>query len=181
MEDWVERRLETTAVDIDFVKTFTNFSRGVFKKFCVFWTSKIVSVCVFAFQPTLETSLSSCLRTSSGSTCSSQWWALKYSLFKYICLCVCVLPEDKHSCVTCVPPPSAYLSDRQETEKELYKVLVDTKCVTWMIHCLTLVVLPALWHSYPPSPSILSQNWPTGDEELEEWTKKVAEEHKSRW
>lgn len=25
------------------------------------------------------------------------------------------------------------------------------------------------------------QNWPTGDEVLEEWTKKVAEEHKSHW
>lgn len=33
----------------------------------------------------------------------------------------------------------------------------------------------------PPHPTFLCQNWPTGDEVLEEWTKKVAEEHKSHW
>lgn len=32
-----------------------------------------------------------------------------------------------------------------------------------------------------PHPTFLCQNWPTGDEVLEEWTKKVAEEHKSHW
>lgn len=29
--------------------------------------------------------------------------------------------------------------------------------------------------------TFLSQNWPTGDEVLEDWTKRVAEEHKSHW
>lgn len=33
----------------------------------------------------------------------------------------------------------------------------------------------------PPHLTFLCQNWPTGDEVLEEWTKKVAEEHKSHW
>lgn len=33
----------------------------------------------------------------------------------------------------------------------------------------------------PPHPTFLCQNWPTGDEVLEGWTKKVAEEHKSHW
>lgn len=35
-----------------------------------------------------------------------------------------------------------------------------------------LVLLPLM---------LLSQNWPTGDEVLEDWTKRVAEEHKSHW
>ena len=41
---------------------------------------------------------------------------------------------------------------------------------------------------HPPSPvfshlslPFLSQNWPNGDEVLEDWTQKVAEEHKSHW
>lgn len=29
--------------------------------------------------------------------------------------------------------------------------------------------------------STFDQNWPTGEEVLEEWTQKVAEEHKSHW
>lgn len=33
----------------------------------------------------------------------------------------------------------------------------------------------------PCRPPRHPQNWPTGDEVLEEWTKKVAEEHKSHW
>ena len=30
-------------------------------------------------------------------------------------------------------------------------------------------------------PVFSPQNWPNGEEVLEEWTKKVAEEHKSHW
>lgn len=34
----------------------------------------------------------------------------------------------------------------------------------------------------PVAPTLfLPQNWPTGDEVLEDWTKRVAEEHKSHW
>lgn len=34
-----------------------------------------------------------------------------------VLVCVCVLPEGTHSCVTCVPPSSAYLIDMQKTER----------------------------------------------------------------
>lgn len=43
----------------------------------MFCSNSCAHVCIF--QLTLATSLSSCLRTSSGSTCSSQWWVLKSS------------------------------------------------------------------------------------------------------
>lgn len=56
-----------------------------------------------------------------------------------------------------------------------------------------LLLLLALFSPFPLPPLLFAakcfvrfflfslQNWPNGDEVLEEWTQKVAEEHKSHW
>lgn len=54
----------------------------------------------------------------------------------YLCLCVFVLPEGTHSCITCVPPPSAYLTDRQK-----HSYLVDRNDVLSKEHIQTVVLL----------------------------------------
>lgn len=49
---------------------------------------------------------------------SPQTFTVQICVCVCVAVCLCVSPEGTHSCVTCEPPPSAYLTDRQKTEKE---------------------------------------------------------------
>lgn len=107
-----------------------------------------------------------------------------------ILACLCVAWRHTFLCYLCTSSlciPEWQAENSLKTQCQSYimdwdKALGAAQCIDFMKYHVTLGKLPATSTTFPiPYLLLCSQNWQTGDEVLEEWTKKVAEEHKSHW